>query len=57
MSWMGLKTNLSRQQPRIIRVGEIAQLIVLHAELAVAAAREVSIWCSGCCWRERDGMS
>lgn len=39
MSWMSFRTNLSRQQPRIIRVGEIAQLIVLHAELAVAAVR------------------
>lgn len=52
MSWMCFRTNLSRQQPRIIRVGEIAQLIILHAELAVAAARDVSVWCSGCYWRE-----
>lgn len=52
MSWMGFRTNLSRQQPRIIRVGEIAQLIILHAELAVAAVQEVSVWCSGCCWRQ-----
>lgn len=40
MSWMGFRTNLSRHQPRIIRVGEIAQQIILNAELAVAAARE-----------------
>jgi len=52
MSWMGFRTNLITQQPRIIRVAEIAQLIILHAELAVAAAKEVIVWCSGCCWRE-----
>lgn len=50
MSWMSFRTNLNRQQPGIISVGEIAQLIILHAELAVAAVREVSVWCSGCCW-------
>lgn len=52
---MGFRTNLSRQQPRIIRIGDIAQLIISHAELALAAARAGGVWCSGCCWREGEG--
>ena len=56
MSWMDFRTNLSRQQPKIIRVGEIAQFIILRAELA-AAARERLVFRAVVAAGERERMS
>lgn len=55
ISWMGFRSNLNRQKPRITRVGEIAiaQLLILHAEPTIATGREVSAAAGATGWAHR----